>query len=401
MTSSAMQPGPGPDEDFEYDVVLSGSGPADAVAAVWYRLGYKPAESLVMVAVHEPKGRLGLTLRGDVPPDLPGRRELIRQLYQPIRAAGAVRVLVMLFQADLFDARPGRAPGSRPSVRVAQLRDEVRRLGGSVMDVIGVGRDSYRSLDCRDRTCCPAAGFPIAEIETSRAAATFTVAGRALVSSMEGLLDDVQPEPFAGAPAEDPGPWTVADRLGWWERWAAAFDADQLGDGEVAALGPTLDDPWLRDAVVLAGLGGDRDVVRAGLHLSEDGWDGFLTSGGGPEYDRVLALDPETEHRAALLERSRVVLAAVARRSAPGARGGALAVLALHAWYQGDTTRARLLVERALADRPGQSLARLVGQLLLTGTAPGWLPPAWVTRPGVTPATSRARSGPNTQEKHG
>ena len=44
------------------------SGPADLLDALPRMLGYRPADSLVLVALRPPRSRIGLTIRIDLPP---------------------------------------------------------------------------------------------------------------------------------------------------------------------------------------------------------------------------------------------------------------------------------------------------------------------------------------------
>jgi hypothetical protein len=120
-------------------------------------------------------------------------------------------------------------------------------------------------------------------------------------------------------------------------------------------LASALRDGRVRDALMLSFV--SRTVTEEALAAASDG-----------AVDRLFDAMPDAE----LLARGTALLAEAARTAPPGARGDALAVLAWAAWYQGDGARARLLAARALADKPSQTLAALVDQLLLVGVPPGW-----------------------------
>ncbi len=45
------------------DLTVNEAGPADLIAAVWYTLGFRPLNSLVLVSLHGSRGRVGSMLR--------------------------------------------------------------------------------------------------------------------------------------------------------------------------------------------------------------------------------------------------------------------------------------------------------------------------------------------------
>lgn len=88
-----------------------------------------------------------------------------------------------------------------------------------------------------------------------------------------------------------------------------------------------------------------------------------------------VLLEPEhaEEPREDVASAARAVLEAVVAHGRTGRQAPACTLLALLAWWAGDAIRARLLVDRALAEDPSHRLAELLDRALGVGLAPGWL----------------------------
>jgi len=359
------------------------AGPADVIAYAFYQVGYRPRESLVLIGIHGPRLRLGLVIRVDLPP-----RRYLRAVFQQqldtLREFGHDALMALV----VSDAAPppGSDPGDLPHRRLARdLRRQARRQGVGVQDVIAVGEHSWRSYSCTEPSCCPPGGRPLAEVLAGRLATTMICEGRVLAPDEASLVADVAPAPPAAAgpgsaeraPAEpgsagvppvqrvfaDPDA-RVADAPALLQRWRELLAVREPSPGSPAEpsadlgwLGEALQDRWLRDAVLFTLVPGSGTAPEELLAGSDDAvLDGLLDQRPDPE----------------LLERGRMLLSAVARSAPPGARVEALALLAWMSWWAGDGARGRLLAGRALDDRPGHRLARLVDGLLRAGVAPGW-----------------------------
>lgn len=236
-------------------------------------------------------------------------------------------------------------------------------------------------------------------------------------AAAEGRLRWVQrrPCPDPGEPGPVWGDWQRTSL----RRWCAALD--RPGEVRRAGLGR-----------IEAGFG-DPVVVEAGaLAVLGDGPGAQGPGGGHEEWERVLVArlgaprlavplgapvgtgagadpDPVTvglrPWLALLLapatvgpdpERTRAAIRLLVRVLGHGRRtgqSGALALLALFCWWQGEGVRAAVLVDRALADRPVDPLAAQLDWLLSAGALPGWARSA-----GAPPAPSRSGGGAGTGE---
>lgn len=325
-------------------------GPADVVALTWNQLEYRPDNSLVLVGLEGSRRRTGVIVRADLPD--PGQEAaLIDHLAQPLLRTGARAAIGLVFAEAALTA-------PEPPV-VGQLSNRLPTHGLTVVDALGVTRGSYRSYLCTDVDCCPAAGHPLRDVETSPAAAAFIVRGRIVAADSAALMADVIPaEGSDTAIAEHSvdGPLSPESRHAALADWRGQLVSDQPVEPRWAAtFGQQLADSRLRDAVLVSlasPVPEAADEVLAGRELG-------------------AALDGPPDP--ARLEPGRALLAAAARLTPPGSRADALACLAWLSWYQGSGVRSRLLAELAIADQPEHRLAALVDQLLASGIPPPWV----------------------------
>ena len=387
--------------------LITAAGPEDMIATVWFNLGYRPRDSLILIGLEGPKNRVGVLLRVDLPnasgaPSddplrplyrLPPDRQrallpdMVRDLLTTVAASGARGVMAVVADEQVL---------ARPFPAVARiLRQAARKFGLDLMDVLGVTSTAFGSLICRDPRCCPPGGWPIERVMSSRGAAAHVVRGDTVAECEADLLADVTPgpgdllassaDPPWGEPKREDRPREPTDQAGetgeqagetgeqarerrrlWWHRWGQACAAATREPDRTEPLPPfpglsaALHDCFLRDAVLVSLLGATPAQVQA-----------MLTDTGEFDRDlgRLLRQSPEGHE----LDVGRTVLAGAARAAAEGDRGPALALLAMLAWFEGRGGRARLLVERARADAPSVSLSRLVEDLLLRRVPPPWI----------------------------
>jgi len=357
------------------------AGTPDVIAYAFYQLGFRPRESLILIGLRSPRRRLGLVARVDLPPPEQLERMLSVQI-DTLRSGGDEGAIVLLVSdaADTGPVDPGVFPMPHRELAAALAR-HADRLNWPLRDVVLVGPTRWRSYQCDQPGCCPPEGFPLAAVSSSATAACLVASGRRLAPDEDALVADVEaadPDPPAGAdpgpdPAEDPDPGEdpgedlddePADEelldagvaLARWRRLMA--DPQPSAGLDLGWLGSALQDHWFRDAVMLT------LVPDSGTAAEE-----LLAGADAAVMNGMLDRQPDPD----LLERGRVLLAAVARSAARGERADALAVLAWMSWWSGDGVRCRLLTARALADQPGHRLAGLVERLRSVGKAPGWL----------------------------
>jgi hypothetical protein len=381
------------------DLTVNEAGPADLIASVWYTLGFRPLNSLVLVALHGPRGRVGSMLRIDLTPSWFGPAGVAQVLDAAIEALTGpsaqafggppgpgdeqggsevdgpypARVVALVAAQDAL------AVPSPPVVRA--LPSRILRAGIWLYDVIGITPTAFRSLLCPNDTCCPPEGRSLAEVESSRVAMAHVLRGDRLAASEADVIGDVG-EPVPGEPSEHPDESEVSaeanasdgDRVRrrWWRTWSALLGNAEGWSLEQLEPGP-LRDPHLRDAVFV------RLVAEPGETRVR-----FLTqllSGQTPpdlsdRWETLFAGPPDR----VLVSRGEEILATLARRGTAAERGPLLALLALLAWYRGNGVRARLLMERLRAENPvlPETLPRLAGlveMLCATGIAPPWVEP--------------------------
>ncbi len=348
-------PGRGRPEGGPEEVRVVAVTTADLVAGVWFSLGYRPAESLLLAVLEGPRERMGLVVRADLPDPAVGAgplRPLVRELFEGVHRLGATAVVAIVASEQALGG-PGRKAR-------AVLEREAQATGVRLRDVLGVTPTSFRSLRCSGPPCCPVGGRSIETVMTSRTAATYVGQGAVVAESEAALLADVRADPAhpefpAGTgvvpPASGSDRLPAAERLAWWARWTEAYDAaaaevpgDRPGLSRPSLIGlsAALRDGRLRDAVVFHLLGAGRR--RVGQLLAGNG---FEPAEPMADLDRLLRRPPDFDR----LRSGEQVLAGCARAAPPGERSPALAVLALLAWYRGNGVRARLLVEEGTRDQ--------------------------------------------------
>ena len=241
--------------------------PAQMVASLPLWLGYVPTRSLVVSCLHEPRGRVGLTLRFDLPPeDL--EQDLVTEVVARVAHQRPSRVLVAVYTEEP-DARRQRARAAL----VEQLCDELQDAlpGLAVSEAVLVRGERFWSYLCDDARCCPADGTPVSagsqDAPVQLLEAEQVLRGQVVLPDREALARSLSgPQLLAAAAArqeceaalrrhraqraQDPGAWRER-WLGWWGA-AAAVLAD--GEGwldarEAADLVTSLEDVLLRDAV--------------------------------------------------------------------------------------------------------------------------------------------------------
>jgi hypothetical protein len=237
------------------------TSPAQLVAALPHWLGFQPAESLVVLCLHEPRGRLGLTMRYD----LPARQhepELVAEVLVRVRHERATRVALVVLTED-------PAPRVRGDL-VDALVAGVAPL--PVTDGVLVRGDRFWSYLCTQERCCPAAGTPVRSGAMTRSvqllAAETVLSGRPVLPSRRELEALLAPPSFLASSAaaqrlEDAGTehgcalfeqGLEPFRRRCVDRWRAVLDRwsvppARLDDQEAAELVVALDDVIVRDQV--------------------------------------------------------------------------------------------------------------------------------------------------------
>jgi hypothetical protein len=314
-------------------------GPADLAVALPHLLGFTPTESLVVVALHGPRHRVGLTIRADLPARA-HQEPLVADVVDRVVHTGAQGALVVLCTEACDDG------GGLP--RAAMVRRLLGRLRGAGLDAddaVLVRDGRWASYVCRKR-CCPVTGTPLPQPDSSDALSLVAVdavaRGVAVLANRDELVVRLTPPPpetaalralddaEAGRLARTGSAGRVqegrAGLVAWRRALTRAPDAD-LPAGDAARLVTALHDVVVRDEVLTWLL--DDDEALLGLLLN-------------------LAGQTPSPHDAAVC-----------------------ALLGWVAHARGDGALANIALDRALASEPGCTLAQLSRQAL-----DGQLPPS-------------------------
>ena len=150
--------GPGP---------LSVGSPAAVLAIVPHLLGFVPAKSLVIIGAGQPRGRIHVTFRFDLP-DPPD---------PDATAAIAAHAVTLLNRQELTVAIViGYGPGPLVTPLTDAIRQTMTGTGLELRDVLRVDEGRYWSYLCHEPSCCPPEGVPF-DTTAHPAAATMAASG--------------------------------------------------------------------------------------------------------------------------------------------------------------------------------------------------------------------------------
>ena len=319
---------------------------ARLLAAVPYLLGFRPAQSLVLLGLSDSDPGLS-TIRVTVRVDLPdseldvGELGTLTDALSRAGATGCVAIVyadAVLSQADAFAAL------------LQPLRLALGRCGVQMVDEIGCAGDRWRSLPCDDTTCCPPAGRPIDPGQVMAVAAE--AVGLGLVAAPDR---DALQAVFTGPGLADPD--LVRRELASAERRVAAgVDPDRVRrrrNLDAAALYDTAREYAAGRMDPLTA----RTVARFGLLLRCDVRD-----------ELWLDVDDGTLDAAALMQTLFTGLPAP-YDAAP------LLLFGWQKWRAGNGVLAVMAAERALASDSGYAAAALLRSTVQHGVSPITAPP--------------------------
>jgi hypothetical protein len=312
--------------------------PAAMIAVIPHAFGFTPESSLVVIGADPATGRMRPVMRYDLP-DPPDRE-----------AAAAISkhaVAVLTGQRVPVTVVIGYGPGRLVTPLADLIAADFPAAGIRVHDLLRVEEGRYWSYLCQNPACCPPEGVPLATVaatspalaawlgtlprpaasRAARAASLAPVTGPDAETARVATRDA---ERDARAPSQTHGVKAVINAIGMYRRGGS------LGAGQLARLA----------------------VALASLRVRDDAW---------------ARMDPA--HR----EAHRRLWTDVVRHAQPGYVAAPACLLAVAAWQSGDGTLANLALDRATADDPGSSMARLLRDAIVAG-----LPPSAATPP-VTP----------------
>ncbi|MET9504998.1 DUF4192 domain-containing protein [Streptomyces sp. NPDC006622] len=158
--------------------------PAELADALPYLLGYRPEDSIVLVALHDRggRGRFGGRARLGIPANPEDWPSVARQLAQGLvisgerRGARPAQIVAYLCQEPAHGETGGRVR-ERLQPLAHTLRVECGRLDIPVIEALCISDGRFWSYCCSGEGCCPVEGVPMGLPGTSVLAAAATYAG--------------------------------------------------------------------------------------------------------------------------------------------------------------------------------------------------------------------------------
>jgi hypothetical protein len=155
----------------------------DLITAVPFLIGFHPTSSIVLVSVKD--DAIGLAMRIDLPSTLDS--DAIDLLAHHFIREKAESALILAYMPD--DREDGDS-------LLISLGAGLIRNGVSVQESILIRNGRYRSIICRDSSCCPPVGKEMPEIENSEMAAEHVVAGIPMpYANIAELIDTLAADP--------------------------------------------------------------------------------------------------------------------------------------------------------------------------------------------------------------
>ncbi|MGW4390842.1 DUF4192 domain-containing protein [Streptomyces sp. NPDC004685] len=281
--------------------------PSELAEALPYLLGFKPEDSIVLVALH--RGRFGGRVRLGIP-ERPGdwpsvAEEMAKCLIDGCeRKDGTPDGIVAFLCRDPKTTETGRQIRERLQPLAQMLRLACGRLDVPVVEALCISDDHFWSYSCPVEECCPPDGTPLAASGTSVTAAAMTYAG----IQVRGPLKEMRA------------------RLTPWQTAAVAQQEHAL-DTAAMALVPR----------ILAGVP-RAEVADETLDLARRVWSRF---GRLPTGDDTLETDLRDDEQLAHDEAARLILGLQDRLTRDHAAE----------WMEGDEAPLALRLWRALARR--------------------------------------------------
>ncbi|MFF4839903.1 DUF4192 domain-containing protein [Streptomyces collinus] len=158
--------------------------PAELADALPYLLGYRPEDSIVLVALHdrEGRGRFGGRARLGIPAATEDWEAAVRQLAQGLvtgseRRGAKPEQMVAYVCQEPGDGETGRDVMIRLRPLIALLRTQCGTLDAPVIEALCISDGRFWSYCCPTELCCPDDGTPMGLPGTSVLAAAATYAG--------------------------------------------------------------------------------------------------------------------------------------------------------------------------------------------------------------------------------
>jgi Domain of unknown function (DUF4192) len=179
--------------------------PGELADALPYLLGYRPEDSMVLVALHEEdgRGRLGGRARLGIPHSAEDWAAAAGQLVQGLvrgserRGTRPAQMVAYVCQ-EPAEGESARATMERLRLLAQLLRTECGRLDIPVIEALCISAGRYWSYCC-EQECCPSEGAPMGLPGTSVLAAAAAYAGVQVRGSLTELRSRLMPWECAAA----------------------------------------------------------------------------------------------------------------------------------------------------------------------------------------------------------
>jgi hypothetical protein len=322
---------------------VSVGSPAAVLAVVPHLLGFVPSKSLIVLGAGPPRGRIHMTLRFDLPdPPDPAAAKAI--------AEHAVSILTSQRQA--MGVVIGYGPGHLVTPIADIIRDRALRAGLDLRDVLRVEDGRYWSYLCREPSCCPAEGVPIAAEHP--AATAMAAAGAPVLPDRAALADSISS--LGGIARQS---MQQATRRA--EAHAVNLLIQAARSGRPAKA---------RRMVVKEGLSAVSEAIaayrRGGRFTTDDqlAWLSVALTSLQVRDDAWARMDMDYR------DLHRRLWTDVVRRAEPQYVPAPASLLAFTAWQSGNGALANVALERALEADPSYSMALLLRDVMDAGAPP-------------------------------
>ncbi|RKN06835.1 DUF4192 domain-containing protein [Streptomyces radicis] len=346
-------------------------GAADLADALPYLLGYHPDDSVVLIALHGPSGRVGGRVRADIPSDPGAWDETADQLAARLVDGGAMPgprpdAAIVFICHEPSDGVSAREAMDRHRPLAQRVRTACGALDVPVFEAIFLAARRYWSYCCVDERCCGAEGKELPPAGTSPMAAAAAYAGLRVRGSLRGMGRRLRPlgEPVAARQVQAFN--TVAEEL--LPRILGEEPNSRVARGETLRLAERLLSRFRRAAATRESEDAVADAMDDALITSEESARLVIGLQDRKARDMVAEWMEGAEGAAALR-----LWRALSRRCVGEFAEYAVPPLTLAAWVSwslGDEAPARVALGRAL-DLDGHYLfARLLHQGCSDGVDP-------------------------------
>ncbi|QIJ65144.1 DUF4192 domain-containing protein [Streptomyces sp. JB150] len=183
--------------------------PAELADALPYLLGYRPEDSVVLVALHDwgGRGRFGGRARLGIPANPDDWKAVARELTRGLvtgsaRRRGRPERTVAYLCQEPGVGETGRQVMERLQPLAAELEKQCSSAGAPIVEALCISGGRFWSYCC-DKGCCPAEGEPMGLPGTSVLAAAATYAGIQVRGSLRELRARLLPWETAAALAQE------------------------------------------------------------------------------------------------------------------------------------------------------------------------------------------------------